>query len=154
MVIVSKICTYDVFLIEKQKFVYEAVALMKKHNIKKLLVVDEKEHAYFPVGLLSSFDILLNLITSEVNTPQTKIEEIIYNQSLVMINEDQNLEEALNLMAYNKIKQLLVIDEDNKLIGVLSLDNIILFLASRQKLNYFNLVSKALSAQIPEHFNY
>ncbi len=169
MINIGKICTHHVFVIEKQKSVHEAAVLMKKHGIKKLLIIEEKDHTYSPISFLTSYDIVTGIIADEINAKETTIEEIMPNNALFFAQENQKAEDVLKIMVDNGIDQMPVLDQDNKLIGIATIDNIILSLereingtglkylvpsTSREDFNCLNLVSKVIAAQMPEHFNY
>ena len=71
------------------------------------------------IGVLTDRDIVTKIISNNDN----KIKNYI-NKTMITIDINQKLEEAINLIGNNKIKRLLVTN-NKKLVGILSISDII-----------------------------
>lgn len=92
--------------------------IMKKHNIGFLPICDNKKI----VGVITDRDIVINCISNNCNT-NDKIENYI-NKNIIYIDCNKEISDALNIMASEKIKRILISD-NKKLVGILSLSDII-----------------------------
>jgi CBS domain-containing protein len=71
------------------------------------------------VGVLTDRDIVTRVIAAEKDPKVVKVEEIA-SLNLVTVDPDQDLEEALRLMAQHHVRRLPVVEEDGKLIGIIA----------------------------------
>lgn len=97
----------------------EIAEKMSEHDIGCLPIVEDKE----VVGIITDRDLVVRGIKNNVST-DTEIGEYM-TCDVISIGSKENIEMALNLMGKFQIKRLLVIDK-NKLMGVLSLSDIVL----------------------------
>ena len=92
----------------------DAKALMKKHRISGLPVVDD---AGFPVGILTNRDLRF-----ETRLDQ-KIESMM-TKSLITVGDDMDLENAKALLHKHRIEKLLVVDKKGLLKGLITIRDI------------------------------
>ena len=71
------------------------------------------------VGVLTDRDITVKVVAAGKDPATTKVEDIA-SEHLVTIDPDQNLDEALRLMAHHRVRRLPVVEEDGKLIGIVA----------------------------------
>jgi CBS domain-containing protein len=71
------------------------------------------------VGVLTDRDIVTRVIAAEKNPSTVKVEDIA-SEKLVTIDPDQDLDEALRLMAQHQVRRLPVVEEDGTLIGIVA----------------------------------
>jgi CBS domain-containing protein len=76
-----------------------------------------------PIGIVTDRDIALKIFASTRNTSEVKAKEIM-SSPLITIGPDVLLEKACELMADRGIRRLPVM-EDDKLVGIISLRNIL-----------------------------
>jgi len=70
------------------------------------------------VGVITDRDIAIRAI-AEGKDGQTPVREVA-SQDLVTIDPQQDLDEALRLMAQHQVRRLPVVEEDGKLVGIVS----------------------------------
>ncbi|MGH3026694.1 MAG: CBS domain-containing protein, partial [Gaiellaceae bacterium] len=71
------------------------------------------------VGVVTDRDIAVRVVAEGKDPASTKVEEIA-SKKLVTIDPQQDLDEALRLMASHQVRRLPVVSEDGKLIGILA----------------------------------
>jgi len=59
-------------------------------------------------------------VVSEGKDPETTTVLEVASKKLVTVHPDQDLEEALKLMAHNQVRRLAVVEQDGQLVGVLA----------------------------------
>ena len=101
--------------------ILEAAHLMKKLNIGILPVIDENS---IIIGILTDRDIVTRALAEELASSTTI--DTIMTTSVQTIKETEEIGLALSLMAEKKIRRLPVIDDSNKLSGIISLADLAL----------------------------
>ena len=115
---IEEIMNKNIVVSDKNEKVWEVAKKMKEYNIGFLPIVDNSKI----IGVVTDRDIVINSISNQNDKNET-IENYM-NKNIVSINSDSDINNALNLMTQNKIKRLIVTD-DKKVVGVLSLADIL-----------------------------
>ena len=71
------------------------------------------------VGTVTDRDIAVKVVSEGKDPETTTVLEVASNE-LVTVHPDQDLEEALTLMAHNQVRRLPVVEQDGQLVGVLA----------------------------------
>ena len=100
--------------VEPGKPATEAAKLMKKANAGMIPVVQDGQL----VGMVTDRDIVLRVIAEGKNPASTTVGEIA-SAEVVTVAPEQDLDEALHLMAKHQVRRLPVV-ESGRLIGVLA----------------------------------
>ena len=95
--------------------VSEAARLMKSEDVGSLPILDGLKLA----GVVTDRDIVIRAVADGKDPRGMPVREIA-SRELVTIRPDEDLSEALKLMASYQVRRLPVVDEDNTLVGVLS----------------------------------
>ena len=95
--------------------VVEAARIMRDEDVGAVPVVDGDRI----VGMLTDRDITLSVV-AEGKDPQSTNAEEIASSELVTVDPQQDLDEALRLMARHQVRRLPVVEEDGKLVGILA----------------------------------
>ncbi|HEY0415997.1 MAG TPA: CBS domain-containing protein [Gaiellaceae bacterium] len=95
--------------------VVDAAKLMKGEDAGIAPIVDGDRL----VGVVTDRDITIRVVAEGRDPASTKVEEIA-SQNLVTIDPQQELDEALRLMATHQVRRLPVVEEDGKLVGIVA----------------------------------
>lgn len=93
----------------------EAARLMKSEDVGSLPILEGEK----VTGVVTDRDIVVRAVAEEKDPRGMPVREIA-SRELVTIRPDEDLSEALKLMASYQVRRLPVVDEDNRLVGVLS----------------------------------
>ena len=135
---VKDVMTMNVICISKDADVHEAARIMSENRISGLPVVDEDKHL---IGIVTEADILystgmkkshdfrdiLRHILGELHPKirnGSKVEEIMTTQ-VITTTPERDIGEVARILDEKRIKRLPVVDENNKLIGIISRANIV-----------------------------
>ena len=94
--------------------VVEAARLMREEHIGSLPITDDEQL----VGMITDRDITTRVV-AEAADPKTTSVGDVYSQDLISIEPDEDLEEALRLMARHQVRRLPVI-ENGRLVGIVA----------------------------------
>ena len=92
----------------------EAAQIMKSEDVGSVPVVDEGRL----VGVVTDRDIAIRAVAEGADARTTNVGDIA-SRDLVTVEPEQDLDEALTLMARNRVRRLLVV-ERGQLVGVLA----------------------------------
>lgn len=118
---------YDVWSVAADATVYEALRVMAEKNIGAVLVLEQGKLA----GILSERDYARKVILQGRSSLSTPVKEIM-TQQVFYVRPDQTIEECMALMTDRRIRHLPVL-EDNRLIGVISIGDVVKAIVLEQK---------------------
>lgn len=99
----------------------KARQLMKDYGISGIPVVEHKGEANGPghlVGILTNRDVRF------ASNPNQKIHELMTRKNLITVRENVTQEEAKRLLHHHRIEKLLVVDEKNRCVGLITVKDI------------------------------
>ena len=101
--------------IDADKPVAYAAKMMRDEDVGLAPIVEGQKL----IGTLTDRDIAIRVV-AEGKDPQTTTVREVATTSVVTVDPDQDLDEALRLMAKNQVRRLPVVEEDGKLAGVVA----------------------------------
>lgn len=112
---VSELMSANPCAIEADRPVVHAAQMMKQEDVGLAPVVEGDRL----VGTLTDRDIVTRVV-AEGKDPQSVTVREVASTDLVTIDPQQDLGEALRLMASNQVRRLPVVEEDGRLVGVVA----------------------------------
>ena len=112
---IREVMTSDPRTIESSRPVIEAARLMKEEDVGIAPVVEGERL----VGAVTDRDIVLRVVAEGKDPQSTTVGEIA-STDMVTVDPQQDLDEALRLMAQHQVRRLPVVEEDGKLVGILA----------------------------------
>lgn len=132
-VLVQDVMTTDVITVLKFEDIMHVAKILSEKNISGLPVVDKENHV---IGMITQADILSMVGMRREHTfkdllkhmlgeqlPEQKKGDIVADimaAPVVTIKRDMNIAEAAQLMDEKRIRRLVVVDEKNLLVGIIS----------------------------------
>ena len=116
---VKELMTEGVIAVEQEKTVREAAQLLKKENIRGLVVVDDED----AVGVVVCRDMVYQVI-AENKDPEEMLVKDIMSTDLIVADEDELLDDVAMAMARNDISRVPVVRED-MLVGIMTQTDIL-----------------------------
>ena len=101
----------DPVVLSKDATTLEAYEKMEEYNVSGLPIVDEERHL---VGIITSRD--LKYLTLD----DTKVENVMTKDNLVTAKKGIELAEAKKILWENRIEKLTILDEEGKLVGLIT----------------------------------
>jgi len=112
---IRDVMTSNPTTVEPSTPVLEAAKVMKQQDVGPVPVTDGDRL----VGVVTDRDIVLRVVADGKDPQSTTVGEIA-SSDLVTVDPQQNLDEALRLMAQHQVRRLPVVEEDGKLVGILA----------------------------------
>jgi CBS domain-containing protein len=118
---IGRICVREVDLVEPDETVQTAAARMNSRNVGTLMVLDKESR---PIGILTDRDLAVRVVGKGLNPVDTPVRDVM-SKAPDYVREDTPIETALTRMRAGTYRRLPVVDEDGKLVGLVSLDDIL-----------------------------
>ena len=106
---------YDPVTIKRGSTVADALNMMKEYHIGGIPVVDEDRKL---VGIVTNRDLRFE------QNPMRLIDDVMTKENLIVTNQSTNLDEAAQILQQHKIEKLPVVDNDNRLVGLVTYKDI------------------------------
>jgi len=117
----------DVWSIDAEASIYDALQVMAEKNIGALLVTKDSK----PAGIFSERDYARKLVLQDKDERNTLVKEIMTDQ-VIAVELDRKIEECLALMTGKFIRHLPVVNEERDIIGIISIGDVVKELVSEQ----------------------
>src|SRR5215210_2217631 len=101
--------------IDAEKSVAYAAKMMKEEDVGLAPIVEGGKL----IGMLTDRDIAIRVVAEGKDPEQLTVREVA-STHVVTIDPQQDLEEALRIMAKHQVRRLPVVEEDGRLVGVVA----------------------------------
>ena len=98
--------------------VEKVAQLMKKEDIGPVPVVDDEQNKRL-VGIVTDRDLALKVVAEGRDPQTTKVEEVM-TRKLITCRPDDDVESAMKAMAQYQLRRIPVVDDANRLVGIIS----------------------------------
>jgi len=102
---------------------------MRQHHVGDVVVIElgnnEKPK---PIGILTDRDIVIDLVATELDGNVITAGDIMV-ANLAVIRETSGVFEAIQIMTTKGVRRLPVVDDEEGLVGIITLDDLLLLLA-------------------------
>ena len=137
---VGNMCTRDVDTARATENAVEVALRMRERGVGTVVVVDDAAH---PMGMITDRDIAMRVVAAGREGVRTPVVEIMTPMPMAVL-EDTSIESALGNMRVGRMRRLPVINGAGALVGIVTLDDILAFLAAE-----FSLISAVLERESP-----
>jgi CBS domain-containing protein len=118
----------EIWSIGPEDTVFDAIKMMADKNIGSLVVMEDGRL----VGLIAERHYARNVVLKGRASPKTRVREIM-EPNVVYVRPDHTVEQCMALMTSKMVRHLPVID-DGKLIGIVSIGDLVKSIIRDQKL--------------------
>jgi CBS domain-containing protein len=113
--IIKDVMTSDPCTIDADKSVAYAAKMMRDEDVGLAPIVEGDKL----IGMLTDRDIAIRVVADGRDPDQVTVGEVASKQ-VVTIDPQQELDEALRIMAKHQVRRLPVVEEDGRLVGVVA----------------------------------
>ena len=118
----------QIWTISKDQSVMQALILMSEKNIGAIIIVDSND---FPIGIFSERDYARKVILKGKSSKDTLLDEVM-TKELITITRDYKIDQCMEIMSEKKIRHLPIL-EDKKILGVISIGDVLKIMIKEQK---------------------
>ncbi len=117
--------------------IFKISNLIKEREVGSIIIMDHNNN---PIGIITERDIVRRVVSEGKDPKTTKTTEIM-SKPLITVEKDSYLYDMAKEMTKNKIRRLPIV-KDNKLVGIVTVTDIIKHFHEKNKDN--NYLSKAM----------
>ena len=117
---VNEIMSNPVVTATEKTSIRDIARLMKKHRIDAVVITNKGKE---PVGIITEGDIVRRLVSAKRNLWFVKAKHVMSKHVLTTTGRVM-IEDAARRMAENRVSKLCVVDDYNKVVGMLTTDDI------------------------------
>ena len=121
---VGEYCNREVVVVEEEKSVTEAAAIMRQYHVGDVVICKAKYGKQIPVGIITDRDIALEIVAKGTDPDSIRVGEAM-SFDLTTVSEHDDLMHVIEVMRDKGIRRVPVIDADEALIGILTVDDIV-----------------------------
>jgi CBS domain-containing protein len=149
---ISEIMTTNIEFIDMTENAQKAAKKMKEKRISSLLVVDntknKKEEEEEPVGIVTERDLVNRVCAEGISGREVSVREIM-SSPIATVEGQATIETAADLMLSNKVRHLLVIDEQTgKPMGIIAPSDLNRYLRANTDMDEVNArILKTIQAE-------
>lgn len=115
----SGFMTTELITATEDQTIQEICKIMSDHDIGCVVVVKRLVGGNKPVGIITESDIVQEIGSSDLFLPQKPIRELM-KYPLVSISPNTSIKEAIDIMQTRNIRRLLVVDDAEIVMGILT----------------------------------
>ena len=125
----KELCTPDVASCTAEISALHAARLMRDHHVGDLVILDENGEDGTPIGIVTDRDIVVEVLARDRDPATVTLREIM-RVPLVIARASEEVEQALERMRAHGVRRVPMLDDDGKLAGIVSLDDLLRRLAA------------------------
>ena len=96
----------------------KAAQLMKSNNIGSIPVIDGEQTKKL-VGIVTDRDLALKVVAEGSDSKSMKVDAVMTHK-VITCHADDDLQKALDAMAEHQLRRIPVVDDDNKVVGIIA----------------------------------
>lgn len=116
---VRDVMTRDVRILSPEATIKEAAENMREANIGAIPICEDGRL----LGMITDRDIAVRAVAEGRNPEETRIREIM-SEDILSCSEEQPVGEAAKLMQEKQVRRLPVVDQEQRVVGIVSLDDL------------------------------
>ena len=114
----SEVMTKDPSCCLPSDTAFEAAQLMKSEDVGPIPIVSDKETKKLE-GIITDRDLALKVVAEGLDPKTTKIEEVM-STGVNTCGPDDDVNEALQSMEENHVRRIPIVDENDRLVGIIA----------------------------------
>jgi len=121
---VERVFTRSVVGVPESCDLRDAAAMMHRYHVGALLVTGDEPHDMTVVGFVTDRDIVVQAVAVDISPREITVGDVM-TPVVATIAESADVHEALEMMRGAGIRRLVVTDDENRITGFLSVDDIV-----------------------------
>ena len=121
---VGEYCNREVVVVEEDGSITETARIMREYHVGDVIIVRSQNGKQIPKGILTDRDIALEIVAKSADPEIVRAGDAM-SYELTTVNEDDDLMHAIEIMRDKGIRRLPVVDIDEALVGILTVDDVL-----------------------------
>ncbi len=125
---IGEICNRKVVVMQAEETIAGAAKLMRDQHVGSVLIVDEQDGKRVPVGIVTDRDLVVEVIAPGLDPDAITVGDIMMT-GFAAVKEETGVFEAIKYMRAKGVRRLPVVDREEKLVGIVTLDDLLILLS-------------------------
>lgn len=121
---IGEVCSREVYIMRAGEPLREAVALMHRHQVGAIIVVEQDKDRVRPVGILTDRDVIYAQVMQGAEFSRSQVKDAMTTHPTTVL-ESAGLTEAISRMSDAGVRRAPVVDETGDLVGIITLDDLL-----------------------------
>lgn len=120
----GEFCNREVVVVDEERCITEAAQIMREYHVGDVVICKVKYGKQTPVGIFTDRDIALEIVAKGTDPDSVSVGDAM-SFELTTVTEDDDLMHVIEVMRDKGIRRVPVIDVDETLVGILTVDDIV-----------------------------
>ena len=121
---IGEICNREVVIASRDTSVSELAQLMREQHVGSIVITELQNKCHVPVGIVTDRDLVIELLSKGVDTSKVTAGDIMSGE-IVTVRESNHIGDTLKLMRGKGIRRIPVVNDENVLVGILTIDDLL-----------------------------
>ena len=121
---IAAICRHRIVTVDRAQPLTAAARLMREHHVGALVVTRDTDDGVQACGVVTDRDLVIDALARGLDAASVAVGSVAHEQ-VARVSEDDDVDTALAVMRDNGVRRLLVVDSDQQLTGIVSLDDLL-----------------------------
>ncbi|MGD8568222.1 MAG: CBS domain-containing protein [Gammaproteobacteria bacterium] len=121
---IGEICNREVIVTGKDTTIPQIAKLMREYHVGSIIITEQQNDCRVPVGVVTDRDLVIELLSKDVDITSVSVGDIM-TQDLATVRESSHVYDALKLMRGKGIRRIPVVNDEDVLIGIVTVDDLL-----------------------------
>jgi CBS domain-containing protein len=121
---IAKLCRRRVVTVDRTASLGEAAALMREEHVGALVVVGPSADGPQVHGIVTDRDLVIGVLARGANGQDLAVGDLA-SEPAARVPQSHDIGQAITVMAEAGVRRLLVTDDEHRLVGVVSMDDLL-----------------------------
>jgi CBS domain-containing protein len=117
-------CNREVVVVDEERSITQAAEIMREYHVGDVVICKVKYGKQVPVGIFTDRDIALEIVAKGTDPESISVGDAM-SFDLTTVTEDDDLMHVIEVMRDKGIRRVPVVDADEALVGILTVDDIV-----------------------------
>ncbi len=146
MTTLASLCKHPVRVVTPETTIRTAAKMMREHHIGALVVVADESNISKPIGIVTDRDIVVAIVALDLDPDIFLIDDLL-DRPLIVAQTEQRIRDGLELMKSKGVRRLPLVDKTGKLMGIITLDDLLNELAQDLK-RVSDVIEREISSEL------
>jgi len=120
----GEFCNREVVVVDEDRSITEAAQIMREYHVGDVVICKARNGKQVPVGIFTDRDIALEIVAKGTDPESISVSDAM-SFELTTVTEDDDLMHVIDVMRDKGIRRVPVVDADEALVGILTIDDIV-----------------------------